>query len=158
MLKFDPGREEAFWADIERLPGYPRGEAIRLRRMLFAEDALHRLPEVLRSIEASTQVPLRIVMDGVPMRRCPEDLKSLVLSILQASGWAVEAIVAEPDASGQVHTDLEQIGRLQARLVPGCAVVAVGSGTITDIANTPAISSKPRGTSSPSWRTRLLTA
>ncbi len=33
-----------------------------------------------------------------------------------------------------MHTDLEQIGRVQARLVPGCAVIAVGSGTITDIA------------------------
>jgi len=134
MLKFDPGREDAFWADIERLPGYPRGEEIRLRRMLFAEDAVHRLPEVLRSVEALEQDPLQVVMDGVPMRRGLEDLKPLVQSILQASGWAVEAIIVEPDASGHVHTDLEQIGRVQARLVPGCAVVAVGSGTITDIA------------------------
>ncbi len=119
MRRFDPGQEHAFWPDIERLPGYPRGEAIRLRRMLFAENAVRRLPEVLRSVEAPTQVPLGLVMDPVPMRRGPDELKPLVHSILQASGWAVEAIVAEPDASGQVRADLEQIGRVQARLVPG---------------------------------------
>jgi len=134
MLKFDPGREHAFWSDIERLPGYPRGEAIRLRRMIFAGDAVHRLPEVLRSIDVLPPALLQLVMDSVPMRRGPDDLKHLVRSILLSSGWAVEAIVVEPDASGQVHTDLEQIGRVQAGLVPGCAVIAIGSGTITDIA------------------------
>jgi glycerol-1-phosphate dehydrogenase [NAD(P)+] len=116
------------------LAGYPRGEAIRLRRMLFAGDAVHSLPEVLRSIDAPPSASLQVVLDPVPMRRGPDDLKPLVLSILQAAGWAVERVVVEPDASGQIHTDFEQIERVQSRLIPGCAVMAVGSGTITDIA------------------------
>jgi glycerol-1-phosphate dehydrogenase [NAD(P)+] len=105
-----------------------------MRRMRSAEDAVHRLPELLRSVDAPTQLPIRRVAVGAPMRRAPEELRPLVQSILQASGWAFEAIVAEPDSSGQMHTDLEQIGQIQARLLPGCAVVAIGSGTITDIA------------------------
>ena len=45
-----------------------------------------------------------------------------------------ETAVAPADATGQVHTDLKQIGRVQARLPSECAVLALGSGTITDIA------------------------
>ena len=65
----------------------------------------------------------------------------------------------EPDAPGQVHTYLEHIGRVQARLVPSCAVVAFGSGTVTDIAKHASHQfEQAAGSSSPSWRTGLPTA
>lgn len=41
-LRFDPGLEGAFWAEIGRLPGYPCGETIRLRRMIFEVGAVRR--------------------------------------------------------------------------------------------------------------------
>jgi glycerol-1-phosphate dehydrogenase [NAD(P)+] len=38
------------------------------------------------------------------------------------------------DESGQVHTDMPHIREVQASLTPGCSVLSVGSGVITDIA------------------------
>jgi len=58
----------------------------------------------------------------------------LVLATLQSSGWRTEPVVMEPDATGQVHTDMPHINEAKARLRPGVAVLSVGSGTITDIA------------------------
>src|SRR6266487_3851392 len=40
----------------------------------------------------------------------------------------------EPDGTGQVHTDFAQIERVQALLQPAPAVLAVGAGTVTDVA------------------------
>ena len=42
--------------------------------------------------------------------------------------------MVEPEANGQVHTDFQQIEKVQSHLCSGCAVGAIGSGTITDIA------------------------
>ncbi len=68
------------------------------------------------------------------MCRGQDDLKPLVLAIFRRAGWAVDPQIVSPDATGQVHTDLEQIGRVQSRWNAGCAVLALGSGTIADIA------------------------
>jgi len=133
-LTYDPGQAIAFWDAIRSLPGYPHGEVIRLRQMLFESDAVLRLPDVLATAGARPDSPLFVVMDATPMRRGQDDLKPFVLAILRRAGWAVETQIAHPDAAGQVHTDLEQIGRVQTRLRSGCAVLALGSGTITDIA------------------------
>lgn len=102
--------------------------------MLFESDAVLRLPNVLTTAGARPDSPLFVVMDATPMRRGQDDLKPFVLAILRRAGWAVETQIAHPDATGQVHTDLEQIGRVQTRLRSGCAVLALGSGTVTDIA------------------------
>jgi glycerol-1-phosphate dehydrogenase [NAD(P)+] len=131
---FDPGLDAGFWHAVERLPGYPRGEPIRLRRMLFESNGLARLPGILAECGARPERPLIVVLDPTPMRRAGADLKPLVLSGLSEAGWAPEAAVVQPDATGQVHTDLERIARVQARLHAGCAVLALGSGTVTDIA------------------------
>ncbi|MBM3122646.1 MAG: sn-glycerol-1-phosphate dehydrogenase, partial [Chloroflexi bacterium] len=130
----DPGLETAFWHSAEQLPGFPHGEPIRLRRMLFESDALARLPSILTESGARPDRPLIVLMDPTPMRRAGADLKPTVLNRLSEAGWSPVAVVAPVDATGQVHTDLAQIGRVQARLSSECAVLALGSGTVTDIA------------------------
>jgi glycerol-1-phosphate dehydrogenase [NAD(P)+] len=133
-LRFDPGDGEHFKAALRGIRGYPAGEDLPIREMLFAPGALWRLPELLRLAGAAPKRPLRVVMDRTPMQREGADLKPLVLSLLGEAGWAPEPIWLEPDATGQVHTDFGQIHRVQAELAPGTAVLAVGSGTVTDIA------------------------
>jgi hypothetical protein len=107
--QFDPGLAAGFWKAVEALPGYPRGESVRLRQMVFESNALQRLPEILVSAGASRESPLLVVMDETPMRRAGDDLKPLVLGIVRRAGWSPEAVVAHPDATGQVHTDFGQI-------------------------------------------------
>lgn len=133
-LPFDPALESGFWQAAETLPGYPHGEPIRLRRMVFESDALAKLPAILTESGARPDRPLLVVMDATPMRRAGADLKPMVLNRLSEAGWSPAAVVVPADATGQVHTDLERIVGLQGRLSSDCSVLALGSGTITDIA------------------------
>jgi glycerol-1-phosphate dehydrogenase [NAD(P)+] len=78
--------------------------------------------------------PLLVVMDDTVMRRAGDELKPMILSLLSQAGWSTESLVLAPDATGQVHTDFAQIGRVKERLQPTLAVLSVGSGAVTDIA------------------------
>jgi glycerol-1-phosphate dehydrogenase [NAD(P)+] len=133
-LRFDPADGEQFKADLRAIPGYPAGEDLPIRAMIFAPGALWQLHDHLLLAGAVPERPLQVVMDRTPMRRAGADLKALVLGQLREAGWQPEPLWLEPDAIGQVHTDFAQIGRVQARLTPGTAVLAVGSGTVTDVA------------------------
>jgi glycerol-1-phosphate dehydrogenase [NAD(P)+] len=133
-LTYDPGAGEAFKAAIRTIPGYPAGEALPIRFMVFASNALRQLPQWLEQAGATPAQPLAVVMDRTPMQRGGADLKAQVFALLQAAGWQAERVELEPDATGQVHTDFGQIRRVQARLGPNTAVLAVGSGTVTDVA------------------------
>jgi glycerol-1-phosphate dehydrogenase [NAD(P)+] len=133
-LPYDPGAGEAFWSAIGGIPGYPSGERIALRRMLFASGALYRLPVLLAELGIDTARPALVVMDPTPMRRGGDELKPLLLEVLRRDGRQVEALVLEPDATGQVHTTMAQIEAVQARIDAGAALVAVGSGSVADIA------------------------
>lgn len=133
-LPFDPAQGERFWAALRQISGYPAGEAQPIRAMLFEAGALGRLAEMLALAGADRAQPVVVVMDSTPMRRAGEDLKPLVLSTLAAAGWQAQPVWLGPDATGQVHTDFNQINAVRARLPAGAAVLSVGSGTVTDIA------------------------
>lgn len=133
-LRFDPGSIDRFKADLRQIPGYPVGEDLPIREMAFESGALFRLPQFLAVAGAPANGPLVVVMDPTPMKRAGDDLKPLVLAQLRQAGWQPEPLWLTPDATGQVHTDFMHIGRVQARLRPKSAVLAVGSGTVTDIA------------------------
>jgi glycerol-1-phosphate dehydrogenase [NAD(P)+] len=133
-LRFDPGSIERFKADIRAIPGYPAGEELPIRAMIFESGAVFRLPEFLQLASANPARPVLVVMDETPMWRAADDLKSLILTQLRAAGWTPEPLWLEPDGTGQVHTDFGQIGRVKARLQPDVAVLSVGSGAVTDIA------------------------
>lgn len=133
-LPYDPGDIQRFKRDIEQIPGYPAGEELPIRAMVFESDAVFRLPELMALAGARQEQPVLVVMDRTPMRRGTADLKPLILNILTEAGWQPEALWLEPEANGQVHTNFLQIERVQARLQPTLAVLSVGSGVVTDVA------------------------
>lgn len=132
-LKYDPAQGETFWSAVRQLPGFPAGDEIPLKTMLIESNAIYRTPEVLREVLSSGELQVLLVMDPSPMRREASDLKSLVAEIIASAGWRIEKLVLQPDSSGQVHTDLHQIGVVKDRIRPGLVVLSVGSGTVTDI-------------------------
>lgn len=133
QLHYDPGEGKKFWNAIQKLPGYPLEEGMPIREMLFASGAIFQLPRVFNEIGADPTKHILVVMDPTEMQRGEESLKPLVLRILKDAGWQVEPVVLEPDATGQVHTDMPHIEDVKARIYPGYAVLALGSGTVTDI-------------------------
>jgi len=133
-LPYDPGDGLKFWEEIRKIPGYPQDEFMPIQQMIFESDALYKIPEVLRSVGANPARALVLVMDQTTMRRGKEDLKHLITVQLQKAGWHPEAAIMDPDETGQVHTDMPHIEKVKSVLKPGCAVLSVGSGVVTDIA------------------------
>jgi len=133
-LTYDPGDGLAFWETISRIPGYPAGEDMPIREMVFESGAIFRLPALLERAGARPDRPLMVVMDQMPMKRENDPLKPLLLARLREAGWQVEPLWLEPDSTGQVHTDMAQIGQVKSRLRPDAAVLSVGSGVVTDVA------------------------
>lgn len=133
-LRFDPGNLDQFKSQIRTIPGYPAGEDLPIRDMVFESGALWRLPDLLQQAGMGSDRPLSVVMDRTPMKREGTDLKELILRILKDKGWQVDVIWLEPDSTGQVHTDFSQIGAVKARLQKNTSILSVGSGTVTDIA------------------------
>ena len=125
-LRFDPQDIDRFKADIRGIPGYPLGEELPIRLMVFEPDALVRLPELLALAGVTPDRQLLIVMDRTPMKREENELKPLVLEILKTSGRQPEELWLEPDSTGQVHTDFSQINSVKTRLRPNSAVLSVG--------------------------------
>ena len=133
-LRFDPGNLADFKTQIQGIPGYPSGEDLPIKEMVFEAGALWRLPDLLLSAGIKPDYRLFVIMDRTPMQREGKPLKELILQVLHNAGWKIEVIWLEPDHTGQVHTDFPQINSVQARLQTNSAVLSVGSGTVTDIA------------------------
>jgi glycerol-1-phosphate dehydrogenase [NAD(P)+] len=132
-IQYDPGENEKFWEKIARIPGYPTGDKINLRAMLFESDAVFKLSELFKSLGIRPTQPILVVMDPVHMQRNGADLKKLVIQSLQAKGWQVEPCILAPDPTGQVHTDMPHIHDVKQVLRADTAALALGSGVVTDI-------------------------
>ena len=133
-LRFDPGGLKSFKTDIQAISGYPAGEELPIREMVFESNALWRLPDLLSSAGIRPDQPLSVVMDRTPMQREGRQLKEIILQVLQGTGWRYDVIWLEPDRTRQVHTDFPQINFVKSCLQANSAVLSVGSGTVTDIA------------------------
>jgi len=133
-LRFDPGDIEQFKDQIRTISGYPAGEELPIREMVFESGALWRLLDLLSAAGIKPDHQLLVVMDRSPMQREGKDLKDLILKILGEANWPFEVAWLEADSTGQVHTDFAQINFVKARLQTNSAVLSVGSGTVTDIA------------------------
>ena len=46
-LRFDPGNLDQFKSQIRAIPGYPVGEDLPIRDMVFESGALWRMPDLL---------------------------------------------------------------------------------------------------------------
>src|SRR5215211_3858759 len=133
-LRFDPGNLANFKTEIQGIPGYPSGEDLPIKEMVFESGALWRLPDLLLRAGINPDALLFVVMDRTPMQREGKQLKELILQVLGNAGWKVDVIWLEPDRTGQVHTDFAQINFVKARLQAHAGVLSIGSGTVTDIA------------------------
>jgi glycerol-1-phosphate dehydrogenase [NAD(P)+] len=133
-LPYDPADGVKFWEAIRGLPGFPAQESMPIQRMVFEPGALFQTTEILKSVGARQERALVVVMDETPMQRDGSDLKSLALENLQKDGWRVQECILPADGSGQVHTDMPHIRMVRESLSPGCAVLSIGSGVVTDVA------------------------
>jgi glycerol-1-phosphate dehydrogenase [NAD(P)+] len=133
-LRFDPGNIETFKTQIRSIPGYPAGEELPIREMVYESGALWRLLDLLSVAGIKSDQRLLVVMDRTPMQREGRDLKELILQILKEANWQSEVVWLEADNTGQVHTDFAQINFVKAHLQLNSAVLSVGSGTVTDVA------------------------
>src|SRR6266508_1660540 len=126
-LRFDPGDLADFKTEIRGIPGYPSGEELPIKEMVFESGALWRVPDLLLSAGIKPDQTLFVVMDRTPMQREGKQLKELIPQVLNDAGWQVEVIWLEPDRTGQVHTDFAQISFVKAHLQTNSAVLSVGS-------------------------------
>ena len=133
-LRFDPENIDEFKTQIRDIPGYPTGEDLPIREMVFESGAIWRLPDLLLIAGMKPAQTISVVMDRTPMRREGKSLKELILQIIENAGWKVDILWLEADATGQVHTDFGQINFVKSHLREDSAVLSVGSGTVTDIA------------------------
>ena len=107
---------------------------IEIAEVLIGADVLLQLPAVLQRAGIVDSTTVVLVMDTVPMRRGEQELKPFVQTLLRNAGYAVEPLWLEGDQYGLVHADFAQVERVHAALRPGIALIALGSGTVTDIA------------------------
>jgi glycerol-1-phosphate dehydrogenase [NAD(P)+] len=104
--------------------------AIKLRRIDIADDALDRLAEIVRSVRRAG--PIVVIGDQVPIRRDGAELKPLVLELLRPLGIVHDVRLGA--AGVELHADAAAVeAATRASSGAGC-VVAVGSGTVCDVA------------------------
>jgi glycerol-1-phosphate dehydrogenase [NAD(P)+] len=132
-LPYDPSSPD-FKSAIRVIPGYPPNDNVPIRAMVFESNALLRLPELLQNAGASPNNPLLVVADELPIRRKEQELKPFIVNLLKQAGWNPQTIVLKPHHGTPVHTDLFQIEQVQQHLAHDAAVLAIGSGTVTDVA------------------------
>jgi glycerol-1-phosphate dehydrogenase [NAD(P)+] len=106
---------------------------VDIDEILIGPDVLLQLPSVLQRAGISSGMQVLLVMDETPMRREKQDLKPFVQALLHNAGYRVETLWLKGDRYGLVHADFRQVQRVQVAINPGTALVALGSGTLTDI-------------------------
>src|SRR5262249_15906383 len=107
---------------------------VDIGEILVGPDVLQQLPGVLQRAHIPRGSPVVLVMDETPILRGRGALKPLVHVLLDNAGYHVQPLWLTGDRYGLVHADFEQVQLVQAAITPGAALVALGSGTVTDIA------------------------
>jgi glycerol-1-phosphate dehydrogenase [NAD(P)+] len=131
-FQLDPTDLESLLATVRGWPDADEYPPLELQRVLVAADALHHLSEVVCEVAPEARATL-IVQDDTPMCRRGEDLKRVVAGVLAGAGFEVEVCELQGGADGTLHADFERLDEVIEHLRPGVAVVALGSGTVTDL-------------------------
>jgi glycerol-1-phosphate dehydrogenase [NAD(P)+] len=100
---------------------------IPIKKLIYAEDALERLPDVLGSLVGGRRVV--VIAD----ERTWEVAGRAAHDILRQSHWSVHQIVVPDTGRGGPICDDTTRDRLNARLPPADIALAVGSGVINDL-------------------------
>ncbi len=104
-----------------------RSHSVPIRQLIYAEDALERLPEVLGSLVAGRRIV--VISD----QRTWEVVGRAAHDILRRSHWSVHHIVVPDTDRGSPICDDTTRDWLNARLPPVDIALAVGSGVINDL-------------------------
>ena len=107
---------------------------VEIDEIIIGPDALLELPAVLLRASIARDARVVLVMDETPMRREEQDLKSFVQEMLRNAGYHLQTLWLTGDIHGLVHADFEQVERVHSALDGAAALVALGGGTVTDIA------------------------
>lgn len=133
QLPYDPASPD-FKTTIRAIPGYKPADDVPIREMVFASDAVLRLPEYLEHAGANRDHPVLVIVDELPIRRNGDLLKPLVVNLLTETGWNPTTVVLSPHHGEPLHTDQIQVQHVYDKLGARTAVLAIGSGTVTDVA------------------------
>jgi glycerol-1-phosphate dehydrogenase [NAD(P)+] len=104
---------------------------IRIERITVADNALDALTDEVRAVSAGKQTLL--VFDHTPMRRADEDLKPLIEDAL-ARVCRLSVCRLPDDPGRRFHPEIEAARKLASELDGCSSLIAVGSGSITDVA------------------------
>ena len=113
---------------------------IDIDEILIGPSALMELPVVLQRAGVAKGASVLFVMDETPMLRDDVDLKRFARDLLYVAGYDESAVWLEGDQYGLVHADYDHVEGVLWDLEHGqmgtgaSAIIALGSGTITDIA------------------------
>lgn len=118
---------------VRAWPGAERYPLLELRRVEIAPDAYDRLGEVVGELAPDASRVL-VVQDDTPMRRHSADLKRTVSELLSGAGFDVGVCELTGGADGSLHAEFERLDEVMEHLHPGVPVIALGSGTVTDLA------------------------
>jgi glycerol-1-phosphate dehydrogenase [NAD(P)+] len=108
--------------------------SVEIDEILIGSSVLMDLPSVLQRAGIQRGAKVLLVMDQTPMLREDVDLKRFVRDLLYVAGYDETTCWLEGDEYGLVHAEYEHIESILWGLEPGTALIAVGSGTVTDIA------------------------
>ncbi len=125
----DPADLEQVRAVLRAADPENRLAPIGLRRIFVGPDALRALPEMVTETARGPRVVL--VMDRTPMRRGDRDLKTDVARLL-GERFALSVAVIGADQP-EIHGDERDLAEVTAAVNGAGCVVALGSGTITDL-------------------------
>jgi len=125
----DPTDVAGVDAAIRHADSAHRLAPIGLRRVVIGVDVLPRLPSLVGDIARGPRVVL--VMDRTPMRRGPRDLKPYVVRLLSERFSVTAAVIGA--AKPELHGDEADLAETAAAVTGAGCVVALGSGTITDL-------------------------
>lgn len=107
-----------------------RRAPIGLGSVAIGPDALETLPGVVAAVRADG--PVVLVVDETPMRRGPDDLKPLAERML-AERFPTRTAVLRAHGP-ELHADADALAQADAAIAGAGCVVALGSGTVTDVA------------------------
>src|SRR6266516_133406 len=114
----------------------PQGQlrSIDIDEILIGPGVLLDLPFVLQRAGVTPGSKVLMVVYETPMLREDVDLKRFVRDLLYVAGYDETTCHLENDEYGLVHAEFEDVEGLLWGLEPGTAIIALGSGTVTDIA------------------------
>ncbi len=127
----DPSYLDGLREALGRADPQGRLAPIGIRRIEIGADALGRLPEVVSELAREARRVV-LVTDATPMRRGEGDPKSEAERLL-AGRFEVRRAVLGKRQGTQLHADERVLAEAEDAVVGADCVVAVGSGTVTDV-------------------------